>query len=167
MKLFLLRIRTTYTEMLDHEKIILETSINCWWLTRIIAVIFAMINHISYGLNLPNTVSTTWCMSLLGHEEGFVNGFLGRNQSFVSFYAVACRQARSQKLTMGGGWWFGGLGAKPRAAGGQGGQAPSCRRLGVWGQTPQPPEARGLGAEPPALENFACFCKNNFILGLF
>ena len=25
----------------------------------------------------------------------------------------------------------------------------------------------GLGAEPPALENFAFFCKNNFILGLF
>ena len=26
---------------------------------------------------------------------------------------------------------------------------------------------RGLGAKPPALENFAFFCKNNFILGLF
>ena len=25
----------------------------------------------------------------------------------------------------------------------------------------------GLGAEPPALENLAFFCKNNFILGLF
>ena len=25
----------------------------------------------------------------------------------------------------------------------------------------------GLGAKPPALENFAFFCKNNFILGLF
>ena len=25
----------------------------------------------------------------------------------------------------------------------------------------------GLGAEPPALENFACFCKNNLILVLF
>ena len=25
----------------------------------------------------------------------------------------------------------------------------------------------GLGAGPPALENFAFFCKNNFILGLF
>ena len=25
----------------------------------------------------------------------------------------------------------------------------------------------GLGAEPPALENFAFFCKNKFILGLF
>ena len=24
-----------------------------------------------------------------------------------------------------------------------------------------------LGAEPPALEKFAFFCKNNFILGLF
>ena len=27
---------------------------------------------------------------------------------------------------------------------------------GVWGQSPQPPEAiGGVGAEPPALENFA------------
>ena len=25
----------------------------------------------------------------------------------------------------------------------------------------------GLGAEPPALENVAFFCKNNFILGYF
>ena len=25
----------------------------------------------------------------------------------------------------------------------------------------------GLGAEPPVLENFAFFCKNNFILELF
>ena len=25
----------------------------------------------------------------------------------------------------------------------------------------------GLGAEPPALKNFAFFCKNNFILRLF
>ena len=50
-----------------------------------------------------------------------------------------------------------GVGAKPPAAGGWGfeGKAPSPRRHG------------GLGAEPPALENFALFCKNNFILGLF
>ena len=44
------------------------------------------------------------------------------------------------------------------AAGGQWGfgvKAPSRRRHG------------GLGAEPPALENFVFFCKNNFILGLF
>ena len=53
----------------------------------------------------------------------------------------------------------------------------------VWGWSLQPPKAngglgakpadnRGLGAkglrpEPPALENFACFCKNSLILGLF
>ena len=78
-------------------------------------------------------------------------------------------QARSQKFAMGGAFWGvwgrspqppeanGGLGAKPPAAGGWGfgGKAPSRRRHG------------GLGAEPPALENFAFFCKNNFILGLF
>ena len=38
---------------------------------------------------------------------------------------------------------------------------------GGWGRKPQPPEARGLGAEPPALENFAFFCKNSLILELF
>ena len=47
-------------------------------------------------------------------------------------------QARSQKFAMGG------------------------AVLGVWGRSPKPPEANGsLGAEPPALENFAFFCKNN------
>ena len=51
-------------------------------------------------------------------------------------------QARSQEFAMGG-----------------------C--LGGLERSPQPPEARGLGAEPPALENFAFFCKNNIILGLF
>ena len=40
--------------------------------------------------------------------------------------------------------------------------------FGGLGAEPQPLEANGgLGAEPPALENFAFFCKNNFILGLF
>ena len=33
--------------------------------------------------------------------------------------------------------------------------------LGVWGLYPQPPEARGLGAESPAIEKFVFFCKNN------
>ena len=71
MKLFLLRIRTTYTEILDREKIInVWNFINCWWLTRIRAVMIAMINHIPYGLNLPNTVSITWSMSSLGLEQG-------------------------------------------------------------------------------------------------
>ena len=37
----------------------------------------------------------------------------------------------------------------------------------VWKQRPQPLEARGLEAEPPALGDFAIFCKNNLILGLF
>ena len=32
--------------------------------------------------------------------------------------------------------------------------------LGVWGRSPQPPEANGgLGAKPPALENFAFFLQ--------
>ena len=60
--------------------------------------------------------------------------------------------------------WGGLFGAEPPAAGGQwgsGGEVPTRRRLGVW------EKHGGLGAEPPALENFAFFCKNNFILGLF
>ena len=54
-----------------------------------------------------------------------------------------------------GGQW--GLGAPPPAAGGWGfgGKASSRWRLGA------------MGAETPALENFAFFCKINFILGLF
>ena len=59
---------------------------------------------------------------------------------------VRCDQARSQKFEMGGLCWGSGGGAP--AAGnqwGSGGKAPSRRRL----------------------ENFAFFCKNNFILGLF
>ena len=47
-------------------------------------------------------------------------------------------QARSQKFAMGG--YFGGLRAEPQAAGGQ------------WG-------SGDLGAEPPALENFAFFLQ--------
>ena len=52
-------------------------------------------------------------------------------------------QVRSQKSAMGALFW------------GSGGKAPSRRRHG------------GYGAEPLVLENFAFFCKNNFILGLF
>ena len=55
-----------------------------------------------------------------------------------------CGQARSQKFAMGGLFW---------GSGGKAGQ-----RLGVRGQSPQPPEVRGLGAEPPAFKNFAFFC---------
>ena len=68
-------------------------------------------------------------------------------------------QARSQKFAMEG------------LFGGSGGYAPSRRRpMGVWGfggKAPSRWRHGGLGAEPPALENFAFFCKNNFILGLF
>ena len=32
----------------------------------------------------------------------------------------------------------------------------------VWGRSPQPPEARGSGGKPTALEDFAFFCKNSF-----
>ena len=53
-----------------------------------------------------------------------------------------------------------------KANGGLGTEAPSRRRLmGVWGQ--KPPAAGGTGTEPPVLENFAFFSKNNLILRLF
>ena len=57
---------------------------------------------------------------------------------------------------------LGGLGAEPPAAGGQwgsGGEAPSCRRLGVWGQNPQPPEARGSGGGAPSARKFCIFLQ--------
>ena len=68
-------------------------------------------------------------------------------------------QARSQKFAMGGAV-FGGVGAEPPAAGGQwgsGGKAPSRRRLGVWGQSPQPPEVRGSGGGAPSARKFGIF----------
>ena len=65
-------------------------------------------------------------------------------------------QVRSQKFAMGGGLFGGSRDEAPAAGGwGFGGKAPSRRRHG------------GLGKEPPALKNFAFFCKNNIILGLF
>ena len=69
---------------------------------------------------------------------------------------LAGTQARSQKFAMLGLFW------------GFRGGGPSHRRpMGVRGRSPQQPEAWGLGAEPPALENFAFFCKMNLILELF
>ena len=68
-------------------------------------------------------------------------------------------QVRSQKSAMG---------RSQKAAGGQwgsGGEAPSRWRF--RGKAPSRRRHRGYGAEPPALENFAFFCKNNSILGLF
>ena len=57
----------------------------------------------------------------------------------ISPISISPMQARSQKFAMGGLFW------------GSGGRAPSGRRpMGVWGRSPQPPEAGGLGAKPPA-----------------
>ena len=69
--LFLLRIRTTDTEMLDCEKIMVDSSnfVNCWLLTCIVAVVIVMIDPITYGLNLPNIVSMTWFTPSPGLDE--------------------------------------------------------------------------------------------------
>ena len=86
----------------------------------------------------------------------------------ISGYAPGRTQARSQKFAKGG--CLGGLRAEPPAAGGQwglGAKPPAARSWGFGGKTPSRRRHAGLGAEPPAFENFAFFCKNNFILGLF
>ena len=74
-----------------------------------------------------------------------------------SFLNVGYRRvARNSQWGGGGLFW------------GSGGGTPNRRRpTGVWRRSPQPPEAGGLGALPPALKNFSFFWKNNFILGLF
>ena len=79
-------------------------------------------------------------------------------------------QARRVARNLQWGGCLGGLGAEPPAAGGQwgsGGKAPSAGGWGFGGKAPSRRRHGGLGAETPALENFAFFCKNNFILGLF
>ena len=81
---------------------------------------------------------------------------------------MSWKQARSQKFAMGG--CVGGLGAESPAAGGQqesGGKAPSCQRLGVWEQSPEPPEVRGFWGGAPSARKFCIYCKNNVILELF
>ena len=78
-------------------------------------------------------------------------------------------QARSRKFAMGGAVW-GVWGRSP--------QPPEAN--GGWGRSPQLPEAGGLGAKPPAAGGTGVwgpspqrskilhfFCENNFILGLF
>ena len=74
---------------------------------------------------------------------------------FVRNRTTVLRRRVARNLQLGGCVWW--VVEHPAAEGqwGFGGKAPSRRRQG------------GLGAEPPALENFAFFCKNNFILRLF
>ena len=66
----------------------------------------------------------------------------------LDFVKYWFRQARSQKFAMGG------------LFGGSVGEAPSCRRLGVWEQSPQPPEARGCGGGAPSARKFCIFLQN-------
>ena len=106
-----------------------------------------------------------------GHKQSFVGdgapGFIvataltttTKNDNPVGNFVNSCRRvARNSQW----GGCFGVLGAEPPAAGcqwGSGGEAPSAGGTGGHG---------GLGAPPPAFENFAFFfAKNNFILGLF
>ena len=42
---------------------------------------------------------------------------------------------------------------------GSGGKAPSRRRLGLWGQSPQPPEAQESGGGAPSARKFCFFAK--------
>ena len=88
----------------------------------------------------------------------------GHKQSFF----CELTQARSQKFAMGG--CFGVLGRSPQPPDANGGLEAKLPAPEAGGSGAKPPAAGGTGAwgrEPPALENFAFFCKNNFILGLF
>ena len=115
-----------------------------------------------------------------GHKQSFVgDGAPGliiatalatttKNDNPVGNFVNSRRRvARNSQL----GGCFGFLGAEPPATEcqwGSWGKAPSRRRLGVRGQSPQPPEARGPGGGAPSARKFLHFiCKNNFILGLF
>ena len=91
-------------------------------------------------------------------------------RTFLRNGLIYCRrsQARSQEFAMGG--CFGDLGADSPAAGGEwdlGAKLPAAGGWGSGGKAPSRRRHRGLGAEPPALGNFAFFCKNNLILKLF
>ena len=43
---------------------------------------------------------------------------------------------------------------------GSGSEIPRRRRLGVWKQSPQPPEARGFGGGAPSARKFCIFLQN-------
>ena len=74
-------------------------------------------------------------------------GTLGLSLHLPALYSIGKDQARSQKFAIGG------------LFGGSRGEAPSCRRLGVWGQSSQPPEARGSGGRAPSARNFCIFLQ--------
>ena len=61
-------------------------------------------------------------------------------------------------------------GAAPAVGGQEGSGGAKLPAAGGWGSEGKAPSRwrqGGLGAEPPTLENFALFCKNNLILELF
>ena len=73
----------------------------------------------------------------------------------------AYNQARSQKFAMGGavlGVW-GRSPQPPEANGGLGAKPPAAGGWGFGGKAPSRRRHGGLGAEPPALENFAFFLQ--------
>ena len=70
-------------------------------------------------------------------------------------------QARSQKFAMGGavlGVW-GRSPQPPEANGGLGASPPAAGGWGFGGKAPSRRRHGGVGAEPPALENFAFFLQ--------
>ena len=76
----------------------------------------------------------------------------------------AWQEVRNEGAVLGVWGWSPQL---PEANGGLGAKPPAA---GSWGSGNEAPSRRrhgGLGAEPSALENFAFFCKNNLSLGLF
>ena len=102
------------------------------------------------------------------HQHGRGGTYMCRLSQLYSFGSGLLRRV-ARNLQWGG--CLGSLGAKPPAARGQwgsGGEAPSCRRMGVWGQSPQPAEARGSGGGAPSARKFCIFfAKITSFLGLF
>ena len=98
------------------------------------------------------------------HEELLRNQLKGKynyNCSNACKDAQCCTQARSQKFAMGGavlGVW-GRSPQPPEANGGLGAKPPAAGGWGFGGKAPSRRRHGGLGAEPPALENFAFFLQ--------
>ena len=69
-------------------------------------------------------------------------------------------QARSQKFAKGGLFGAAGGGAPSRRRPmGVWGRSPQLPEAGVWGQSPQPPEARGSGGGAPSARKFCIFLQ--------
>ena len=92
-----------------------------------------------------------------------LNTDLDENNQLCHAIRIICslNQARSQKFAMGGavlGVW-GRSPQPPEANGGLGAKPPAAGGWGFGGKAPSRRRHGGVGAEPPALKNFAFFLQ--------